>query len=257
MCRRRGARDRETCTPTAAEEPEKKKRFDPFADLPPPKKKAAPAPKPPTPEPEEKALVGVYESGLFKLNRSTACTSCASTRTRGTRRPGATRRRIDRTRQDATDELKMRTKFLPVFILCPLVFARRGDGVLVDNVASMAYTWPIIRGLAAPQWARPYSNARPRESAHARIQRPHTRENAIDTTRHRRNTRSADAPAPPLQSSPAPGVRLRKKGGDLGMFRRGKMSAAFELAAFTSTRQPSKTVARRRRALDRGREAGR
>ena len=101
--------------PAPAEEPpKKKKRFDPFADLPPPKKKAAPAPKPPTPEPEEKAPVKVFTAGLFKLEQ-VHCLHIVR-KHRDARNPTSWRhpgRRIDRSRQDATDELeKMRTKLL-------------------------------------------------------------------------------------------------------------------------------------------------
>ena len=54
--------------PAPAEEPpKKKKRFDPFADLPPPKKKAAPAPNR-HPEPEEKARSRCL-LGSFKLEQ--------------------------------------------------------------------------------------------------------------------------------------------------------------------------------------------
>ena len=101
--------------PAPAEEPpKKKKRFDPFADLPPPKKKAAPAPKPPTPEPAEKAPVKVFTSGLFKLEQ-VHCLHIVR-KHKDARNPTSWRhpgRRIDRSRQDATDELeKMRTKLL-------------------------------------------------------------------------------------------------------------------------------------------------
>ena len=141
--------------PAPAEEPpKKKKRFDPFADLPPPKKKAAPAPKkPPTPEPEEKAPVKVFTSGLFKLEQ-VHCLHIVR-KHKDARNPTSWRhpgRRIDRTRQDATDELeKMRTKLLAG--LCSVSFGLRASRRW--GIASMAYTWPIIRGLEAPQWARP------------------------------------------------------------------------------------------------------
>ena len=145
--------------PAPAEEPpKKKKRFDPFADLPPPKKKAAPAPKkPPTPEPEEKAPVKVFTSGLFKLEQ-VHCLHIVR-KHKDARNPTSWRhpgRRIDRTRQDATDELeKMRTKLLAGLcsVSCGLRASRRWRAG-VSGVASMAYTWPIIRGLEAPQWAR-------------------------------------------------------------------------------------------------------
>ena len=148
--------------PAPAEEPpKKKKRFDPFADLPPPKKKAAPAPKkPPTPEPEEKAPVKVFTSGLFKLEQ-VHCLHIVR-KHKDARNPTSWRhpgRRIDRTRQDATDELeKMRTKLLAG--LCSVSFGLRASRRW--RIASMASTWarpwaprPIIRGLEAPQWARP------------------------------------------------------------------------------------------------------
>ena len=153
--------------PAPAEEPpKKKKRFDPFADLPPPKKKAAPAPKkPPTPEPEEKAPVKVFTSGLFKLEQ-VHCLHIVR-KHRDARNPTSWRhpgRRIDRTRQDATDELeKMRTKLLAGFysVSFGLRTSRRW------RIASMASRrWRIRglghglgrrlgRGLEAPQWARP------------------------------------------------------------------------------------------------------
>ncbi|CAH0366745.1 unnamed protein product [Pelagomonas calceolata] len=160
--------------PAPAEEPpKKKKRFDPFADLPPPKKKAAPAPKQPTPEPEEKAPVKVFTSGLFKLEQ-VHCLHIVR-KHKDARNPTSWRhpgRRIDRTRQDATDELeKMRTKLL-----------------------------------AAPT--------------------------------HRRRSLFQELAKKFSECGSA------KKGGDLGMFRRGKMSAAFELAAFNlDVHELSKTVA--------------
>ena len=72
------------------------------------------------------------------------------------RHPG---RRIDRTRQDATDGVeKMRTVAAGFFILCVL-----------SRVASMAYTWarpwaprPIIQGSEAPQWGSAVSCGRTR-----------------------------------------------------------------------------------------------
>ena len=147
--------------PAPAEEPpKKKKRFDPFADLPPPKKKAAPAPKPPTPEPAEKAPVRVFTAGLFKLEQ-VHCLHIVR-KHKDARNPTSWRhpgRRIDRSRQDATDELeKMRTKLLAGS--CSVSFGLRASRRW--RIASMAYTWPrpwaprpIIRGLEAPQWARP------------------------------------------------------------------------------------------------------
>ena len=146
--------------PAPAEEPpKKKKRFDPFADLPPPKKKSAPAPKPPTPEPAEKAPVKVFTSGLFKLEQ-VHCLHIVR-KHKDARNPTSWRhpgRRIDRTRQDATDELeKMRTKLLAgsSSVSFGLRASRRW------RIASMASRrWRIrghssVRGLEAPQWARP------------------------------------------------------------------------------------------------------
>ena len=113
--------------PAPAEPPKKKKRFDPFADLPPPKKKAAPAPKPPTPEPAEKAPVRVFTAGLFKLEQ-VHCLHIVR-KHKDARNPTSWRhpgRRIDRSRQDATDELeKMRTKLLAG--LCPVSFVLRAS----------------------------------------------------------------------------------------------------------------------------------
>ena len=119
--------------PAPAEEPpKKKKRFDPFADLPPPKKKSAPAPKPPTPEPAEKAPVKVFTAGLFKLEQ-VHCLHIVR-KHKDARNPTSWRhpgRRIDRSRQDATDELeKMRTKLLAGSCPVSLFFECRGDGVL-------------------------------------------------------------------------------------------------------------------------------
>ena len=88
-----------------------------------------------------------------------------------------------------------------------------------------------------------------RERPHAYSETPHTSE------RHRHHT-----PSPQEVTHAAPTHRRRslfqelakkfsecgsaKKGGDLGMFRRGKMSAAFELAAFNlDVHELSKTVA--------------
>ena len=132
---------------------------------------------------------------------------------------------------------KMRTKLLASLCSVSLFFARRGDGVSRRwRIRGLGHG--LGRRLAAPQWARTVArtNARPRERPS--IQRPHTRENAIDTTRHRRKKhhtqRSADARRR-YSSRSSPRFRSAgsaKKGGDLGMFRRGKMSAAFELAAF-------------------------
>ena len=90
-----------------------------------------------------------------------------------------------------------------------------------------------------------------RERPHAYSETPHTRE------RHRHHTPS---PQKNTTRNTAPTHRRRslfqelakkfsecgsaKKGGDLGMFRRGKMSAAFELAAFNlDVHELSKTVA--------------
>ena len=131
--------------PAPAEEPpKKKKRFDPFADLPPPKKKAAPSKKPPTPEPEEKAPVKVFTSGLFKLEQ-VHCLHIVR-KHRDARNPTSWRhpgRRIDRTRQDATDELeKMRTKLLAG--LCSVSFGLRASRRW--RIASMASRRWRIRG---------------------------------------------------------------------------------------------------------------
>ena len=183
----------------AEEPPKKKKRFDPFADLPPPKKKAAPAPKkPPTPEPEEKAPVKVFTSGLFKLEQ-VHCLHIVR-KHKDARNPTSWRhpgRRIDRTRQDATDGAERCARLSPGW--CSVSFFASGDGGRcrrrrVDGVY-VGLRDPIIRGLEAPPWAGRGATAA-RESAHTRIQRPHTRENAIDTTRHRRkNTTRNTAPA--------------------------------------------------------------
>ena len=122
--------------PAPAEEPpKKKKRFDPFADLPPPKKKSAPAPKPPSPVQEEKAPVKVFTSGLFKLEQ-VHCLHIVR-KHKDARNPTSWRhpgRRIDRSRQDATDELeKMRTKLLAGLHAASFLLERRGDGVPVPS----------------------------------------------------------------------------------------------------------------------------
>jgi hypothetical protein len=100
--------------PAPAPAPAKKKRFDPYADLPAATKKAAAARRPPTPEVEEKAPVKVFTSGLFKLEQ-VHCLHIVR-KHKDARNPTSWRhpgRRIDRSRQDATDELeKMRTKLL-------------------------------------------------------------------------------------------------------------------------------------------------
>ena len=96
-----------------------------------------------------------------------------------------------------------------------------------------------------------HGDARPRESAHTRIQRHHTRANAIDTTLHRREDTTRNAAPTHRRRSLFQELAKKfsecgsaKKGGDLGMFRRGKMSAAFELAAFNlDVHELSKTVA--------------
>ena len=107
----------------------------------------------------------------------------------------------------------------------------------------------------APAWGwthlpeTPYAIAA--RAPHARIQRHHTRESAIDTTRHRHKTPHAHAAPTHRRRSLFQELAKKfsecgsaKKGGDLGMFRRGKMSAAFELAAFNlDVHELSKTVA--------------
>lgn len=172
----------------------KKKRFDPYADLPAATKKAAPARRPPTPEVEEKAPVKVFTSGLFKLEQ-VHCLHIVR-KHKDARNPTSWRhpgRRIDRSRQDATDELeKMRTKLLagprPASFL-----SRRGDGV-PSTLSRLE-----IDAIDAPPRAAPT---------------------------HRRRSLFMDLAKKFSECGSA------KKGGDLGMFRRGKMSAAFELAAF-------------------------
>jgi hypothetical protein len=240
--------------PAPAEEPpKKKKRFDPFADLPPPKKKSAPAPKPPTPEPAEKAPVKVFTSGLFKLEQ-VHCLHIVR-KHRDARNPTSWRhpgRRIDRSRQDATDELeKMRTKLLAGLCSVSLVFARRGDGV--------SRRWRRVDGVYVA--IHPSVGSRPRSGLGRKLGRTHGHARA--PTRVFRDTTHERAPSTPHATAAthaAPTHRRRslfqelakkfsecgsaKKGGDLGMFRRGKMSAAFELAAFNlDVHELSKTVA--------------
>ena len=194
----------------AAEPPKKKKRFDPFADLPPPKKKAAPLKKPPSPEPEEKAPVKVFTSGLFKLEQ-VHCLHIVR-KHKDARNPTSWRhpgRRIDRTRQDATDELeKMRTKLLAG--LCSVSFGLRASRRW--RLASITSRRWRLRGLGrglrgqssvgsrlrsglgrsrldAPAWAwtpsaRDTTRHRRESAPHAYSETPHTRE------RHRHHTPS-------------------------------------------------------------------
>ena len=120
---------------------------------------------------------------------------------------------------------------------------------LFKSVAAMAYTWPIIRGpwlRSGP--CRKLGRTRGHARAPTRVSRPHTRENAIDTTRHRhhRHTARTHRRRSLFQelAKKFSECGSAKKGGDLGMFRRGKMSAAFELAAFNlDVHELSKTVA--------------
>ena len=99
----------------------------------------------------------------------------------------------------------MRTKLLAGLRAASFFFARRGDGVPVGYDAI---------------------NATPRSAVF------------IDTTPRAIDTTAIDGEdfqqrrAAPLASRSSPECGSAKKGGDLGMFRRGKMSAAFELAAF-------------------------
>ena len=208
--------------PAPAEEPpKKKKRFDPFADLPPPKKKAAPAPKkPPTPEPEEKAPVKVFTSGLFKLEQ-VHCLHIVR-KHKDARNPTSWRhpgRRIDRTRQDATDELeKMRTKLLAGFysVSFGLRASRRwrirGLGRGLRGQSSVGSR---LRSGLGRKLGRTRGHARAptrvfRDPAHERTpSAPH----AIDINHH--TLHSADAPAPlalPGARQEVLGVRLGEEG---------------------------------------------
>ena len=143
---------------------------------------------------------------------------------------------------------------MPVFILCPLVFARRGDGVsrrwrirgLGHGLRGQSSVGSRLRSGLGRKLGRTRGHAR---APQTRIQRHHTRANAIDTTpstqevthtapTHRRRSLFQELAKKFSECGSA------KKGGDLGMFRRGKMSAAFELAAFNlDVHELSKTVA--------------
>ncbi len=176
--------------PAPAEEPpKKKKRFDPFADLPPPKKKAAPAPKkPPSPQPEEKAPVKVFTSGLFKLEQ-VHCLHIVR-KHKDARNPTSWRhpgRRIDRTRQDATDELeKMRTKLLAGFysVSFGLRTSRRW------RIASMASRRWRIRGLGRGLRGQSSVGSRLRSGPGRKLGCPGVGldASARDTIRHRRES---------------------------------------------------------------------
>ena len=145
--------------------------------------------------------------------------------------------------------------FSPVFILCPLVFARRGGGV--------SRRWRRVDGVYVA--IHPSVGSRPRSGLGRKLGRTHGHARA--PTRVFRDTTHERAPSTPhaidaknTTRNTAPTHRRRslfqelakkfsecgsaKKGGDLGMFRRGKMSAAFELAAFNlDVHELSKTVA--------------
>ena len=151
----------------------------------------------------------------------------------------------------------------------PLVFARRGDGVSrlkrrVDGVyVGSAMAWavgsavgsaanhPWARGSAvgsavssdAPAWGwthlpeTPYAIAARGPIRHRR-ERSHIRHRRNAAPTHRRRSLFQELAKKFSECGSA------KKGGDLGMFRRGKMSAAFELAAFNlDVHELSKTVA--------------
>ena len=139
----------------------------------------------------------------------------------------------------------------------PLFFARRGDGVpvsaaRVDGVyvgSAMAWAAGSAVGSAANHpWARGSAVG----SAVSSDERAATRERPRRVFRDPTHKRTPSTPhaidAKNTTRNTAPTHRRRslfqelakkfsecgsaKKGGDLGMFRRGKMSAAFELAAF-------------------------
>ena len=143
---------------------------------------------------------------------------------------------------------------LPVCVLCPLVFARRGGGVSrrwrrVDGVYVANHPWArgSAVGSAVSSDERAATRERPRrvfrDPTHKRTpSTPH----AIDAKNTTRNTAPTHRRRSLFQelAKKFSECGSAKKGGDLGMFRRGKMSAAFELAAFNlDVHELSKTVA--------------
>ena len=112
---------------------------------------------------------------------------------------------------------------------------RRVDGVYVGSAVSSdapAWAWtPSARDTTRHRRERPHTPS-PREESHNATAATH----AAPT--HRRRSLFQELAKKFSECGSA------KKGGDLGMFRRGKMSAAFELAAFNlDVYELSKTVA--------------
>ena len=138
---------------------------------------------------------------------------------------------------------------LPVFVLCPLVFARRGGGVSrrwrrVDGVDVGSR---LLRGLGRKLGrTRGHARAPTRVFRDATHERTPSTPHAIDAKNTTRNTAPTHRRRSLFQelAKKFSECGSAKKGGDLGMFRRGKMSAAFELAAFNlDVHELSKTVA--------------
>ena len=129
--------------------------------------------------------------------------------------------------------------FSPVCVLCPLVFARRGDR-----------RWRI-RGLGRGLRGQSSVGSRLRSGLGRKLgrtthERTPSTPHAIDAKNTTRNTAPTHRRRSLFQelAKKFSECGSAKKGGDLGMFRRGKMSAAFELAAFNlDVYELSKTVA--------------
>ena len=145
----------------------------------------------------------------------------------------------------------------PVCVRRPLVFEHRGDGVSrrwrrVDGVyVGSAANHPWARGSAVGSAVSSDERAATRERPRRVFRDPtHKRTpstpHAIDAKNTTRNTAPTHRRRSLFQelAKKFSECGSAKKGGDLGMFRRGKMSAAFELAAFNlDVHELSKTVA--------------
>ena len=126
----------------------------------------------------------------------------------------------------------------------------RVDGVYVGSAVGSAANHPWARGSTVCSALNSDERAATRERPR-RVFRDTTHERTPSTphsvaTRHRRNAAPTHRRRSLFQelAKKFSECGSAKKGGDLGMFRRGKMSAAFELAAFNlDVHELSKTVA--------------
>ena len=234
--------------PAPAEEPpKKKKRFDPFADLPPPKKRPRPHQKAAHTtnrrrKPRSRCLLPVYSS----WSRSTACTSSENTRTRGTRRPGAILGvgSTARARTRRTNLEKIGAGLLAGMCSVSLFFERRGDGVsrrwrirgLGHGLGRGSAVGSRLRSELGRELGR---RAAKRERPHAFSETPHPRERHRHHTPSTRKTphatqRRRTGAARSSRSSPrsSRSAARRRRAATSACSGAGKMSAAFELAAF-------------------------